>query len=353
MQKIEPLVSVVILTHNRADLLKDCLKGVLKSTYKHLEVIVVDNASQEEIAGFVKKEFPKAKVQVKRSKVNDGLTGGFNFGFKFCTGKYILILSNDTKLERKAIDYMVKMAEADPTIGIVAPKVIQMRDPNHLHNVGSFLTYSGLLYHYGILQDKDNPKYQKPYYTFSANGSGFLIRTEALQAAGPFDKDFIICYDDSDISHRVWLAGYSVVYCPQAENLHLWSATIKSGTNQFWQYNHRNHMISFIKCLSGSYLILMLSLFQLSLWLWFFYNLLKLRFDLLSAVPQSYLYLLNNWRAIMKKRKIVQEKVRKVRDAEIFTKTLVSPDLSYYLIHFYILDFKDIKLPPRVLYYSP
>ncbi len=348
----KPLVSVLILTYNRSDLLKDCLDFVLKSDYPNLEFLVVDNGSAENITQFVKDNYSNRKISVHRLDPNKGLTGGFNFGFQFCKGKYIMLLSNDTKLDKRAISLMVEMAQKDPKIGIVSPKIIQMRKPKYLHNVGSFMTYSGLLYHYGIEQSKDRKSYQKPYYIFSCNGSGFLIRKETLDESGPFDQDFVFCYDDTDLSHRVWLCGYTVVYCPKAELQHLWSATINPGNNLFWFYNHRNHMISLIKELALPNLVVMFLNFQISLITWFFLNLIKGRFDVITALPKSYVYVIKNFDKILKQRKFIQDNLRKTSDEEIFKKTLVSPSWKYYLIHFHIM-FKDKALPSRVMYKVP
>src|SRR3989344_4484763 len=148
----KPLVSVLILTYNRTDLLKKCLDSALKSDYPNLEFVVSDNASQENIAEFIKRNYPGKKIKVYRKKKNGGLTGGFNFGYQYCKGKYVMLLSNDTIINRKSISNLVKIAENDPMVGAVAPKVIQMRNPGFIHSAGSFLTYTGLLYHYGVYQ---------------------------------------------------------------------------------------------------------------------------------------------------------------------------------------------------------
>lgn len=344
-----PLVSVLILTFDHTDFLKGCLDTALKSDYPNLEFIVSDNGSKDDIVGFVKKNYLNKKIKVVRIEENRGLTGGFNFGFKFCSGRYIMLLSNDTKLEKDAISLMVNMAEKDTLVGIVSPKIIQMRNPKYLHHAGSFMTYFGLLYHYGILQNKDKKEYQKAYYIFSCNGAGFLIRKKAAKFCGLFEEDFFYFYDDSDLSHRIWLAGYTIVYCPKANLWHSWSATMQGANPQIWYYNHRNHISSFIRNLSLPYLLLMLFNFNLMLILWFFINILKLRFDIAITLPRAYLWHLIHISQTLEKRKLIQSKIRKVLDDEIFKKCLVSPDWKYYFIHLHF-KYEDRKLPQRVLY---
>lgn len=345
----KPLVSVLILTYNRSDLLKDCLDSALKSDYPNLEFIVSDNGSSEDIADFIKKRYLNKKIKVVKLKINRGLTGGFNYGFKFCKGKYVMLLSNDTKIEKTAISNMTTIAEEDSLIGIVSPKIIQMRDSNLLHNAGSFMTYFGLLYHYGILQNKESALYKKSYYIFSCNGAGFLIRREAARKCGLFDEDFFYFYDDSDLSHRVWLAGYTVVFCPKAYLWHVWSATMQGANPTIWYYNHRNHISSFLRNLSVPYLILMLFNFNLVLIFWFFLNLSKFRFDICITLPKAYLWHIKHFGETLKKRKLVQSKIRKVSDKEIFQKTLVSSNLRYFLLYLNS-NHRDFRLPERVLY---
>lgn len=353
-----PLVSVLVLTYNNTNLLKSCLDSCLKSDYSNLEFIVSDNGSSDNISGFIKGNYLRQKIKVVRLKENRGLTGGFNFGFKFCRGKYIMILSNDTKLAKNAISHMVKLCEGDSSIGIVSPKIIQMENPKILHHAGSFMTYSGLLYHYGVIQNKNKKKYQKNYYIFSCNGAGFLIRKKAIQISGLYEADFFIYYDESDLSHRIWLSGYTVVYCFKATIWHLWGATIKRQRGDLWYYNHRNHLSSLIRNLSVPYLIPILLNFNLILILWFIMNLIKLRFDLCWALPKAYFWHLRNINRTLRKRKFIQGKMRRVTDYEMFNKCLLSPDWKYYFIHLQLkfnykdlfLKYSEIQLPERVLY---
>lgn len=196
---------------------------------------------------------------------------------------------------------------------------------------------------------KDKEEYQKNYYIFSCNGAGFLIRREAADKCGLFEEDFFYFYDDSDLSHRVWLAGYTVVYCPKASLWHLWSATMQGANPKIWYYNHRNHISSFIMNLSFPYLFLILFNFNFMLILWFFVNILNLRFDIAITLPRAYLWHLLHIQQTLRKRELVQSKIRKVSDKDIFTKCLVSPDWRYYFIHLN-LKYEDKKLPERVLY---
>lgn len=344
-----PLVSVLMLTYNRSDLLKNCLGSALKSDYPDLEFIVIDNESQEDIKGFIKKTFPKAIIKVVRLKKNKGLTGGFNFGFKYCNGKYTMLLCNDTKIHKKAITFMVDMMEKDPELGLVAPKVIQMRKPNELHSAGGFVTIFGILYHYGVYQNKNNPKYQKTYYVFTGTGAGYLIKTSVGRQIGLYDEDFFIAYDDIHLCHKIWLTGHKIVYCPKAEILHYWSATLDSSTHELWYWAHRNGLSSYIQNLSLPYLMIILPLLTVCYGILLVERIIKGKFGLALSIPRAYLWHLLNLEKTLKKRQFIQQKIRKLSDSEIFKYTMVNPTWRYYLIQ-WGKHYEDLKLPKRVLY---
>lgn len=351
MQKLTksyPLVSVLILTYNRTDLLKQCLNSVLKSDYPNLEFIISDNASTDDIEGFIKKNYPRLKIKVFRKKKNGGLTGGFNFGFKFCKGKYVMLLSNDTTITKESISSMVKMAENDSKIGAIAPKVTQMKNPGFIHSAGSFLTNTGILYHYGVYQ-KDGKKYQKSYYVFSTTGAGFLVRSKTIAKTGLYSEDFFMAYDESDLCHRVWLGGYTIVYCPKAEVKHLWAATQDPGKPVVWFWNQRNILSSFIINFSAVSLLWFLILINISWWFIFCDRIIRRKFKLALTLPRAYWWHLTHIKETLERRRYVQKKIRKVSDQEIFQKTLLSPNWKYYLLYFK-RKFNDIKLPARVLY---
>ncbi|OGE28879.1 hypothetical protein A3H81_01605 [Candidatus Daviesbacteria bacterium RIFCSPLOWO2_02_FULL_38_18] len=347
-KRLTPLVSVLILTYNRTDLLKNCLDSVLKSDYPNLEFIISDNASQDDIAWFVKKNYSRKKIKVYRKKKNGGLTGGFNFGYQYCKGKYVMLLCNDTTITKKSISEMVKILENDSKIGAIAPKVTQMKNTGYIHSAGSFLTSTGLLYHYGVYQ-KDSKKYQKSYYVFSTTGAGFLVRSETIIKSGLYSEDFFMAYDESDLCHRIWLSGYTIVYCPKAEIKHIWSATMDSGKPVLWFWNQRNVISSTIMNFSIPYLIPMLVMVNMAFIFWFFLRIYRGEFRHALTLPQAYFWHLFHFKQTLKERKKVQEKIRQVSDQEIFQKAMVNPDFGYYLIHFG-RKYQESNLPDRVLY---
>lgn len=350
MKKAAPLVSVLILTYNRTDLLKSCTDSVLKSDYPNLEFVISDNESSEDIEGFIRKNYSKQNIKVVRLKKNKGLTGGFNFGYKYCKGKYIMLLCNDIMIAKSCISNLVKIAENDPMVGAVAPKVVQMRNPKFIHSAGSFLTNTGLLYHYGVYQRADSKKYNGNYYIFSSTGAGFLVRRSTTEKTGLYSEDFFMAYDESDLCHRIWLGGYTIVYCGKAELQHYWSATMDpSNQNKLWYWNQRNILSSFIINFSDLYLFYFLIVCNIALIFWFFIRIIRGQFGLAWTLPKAYIWHILHLKQTLSKRKYVQEKIRHVSDWQILEKVMLNPNWRYYLIHLK-QKYKDIELPKNVFY---
>ena len=81
---MRPLVSLLILTYNRPDLLKACLKSAVASDYPNLQFIISDNGQMATTQNLIRREFSDVFVKVVSAGRNVGLTGGFNYGFKYC-----------------------------------------------------------------------------------------------------------------------------------------------------------------------------------------------------------------------------------------------------------------------------
>src|SRR3989338_5143691 len=112
-----PLVSVVILTWNRKDDLIETITELRKSSYASIEVIVVDNGSEDGTPAVIKERFPD--VVFVRLEKNTGIAG-YNIGMKKARGDYVVLLDSDSFPERNAIERMLKIFESDNKIGAVA-----------------------------------------------------------------------------------------------------------------------------------------------------------------------------------------------------------------------------------------
>ena len=209
-----PKVSVVILNWNGKEYLANCLASLAKASYATFEVIVVDNNSSDGSVEFVRKNFPRVKVIA--SNINLGFASGNNLGFRKATGKYVVFLNNDTVVTEDFLAPLVSDLEKDEFLGCVEPQLRMLSEPRLIDQVGSFLTSTGYLYHYGFHKPFNKAIYQNRREIFSAKGACMMLPRKVLQKVGVFDDDFFIFFEETDLCYRLWLAGYSVLYEPKS-----------------------------------------------------------------------------------------------------------------------------------------
>ena len=110
-------LSIIVVSFNTKELLKQCLKSVFKQTKGiNFEIIVIDNASKDRSPEMVQKEFPK--VVLIKNKKNLGFAVGNNLGVKEAKGRYILLLNSDTKLIEDSLTKMVDWMEKNQKVGV-------------------------------------------------------------------------------------------------------------------------------------------------------------------------------------------------------------------------------------------
>ncbi|MEV0233733.1 glycosyltransferase [Nonomuraea sp. NPDC050786] len=113
MSPEHPLVSVIIPSYNRSDVLRLCLDAVKEQTYPHIEVIVVDDCGTEDAALVAASKGAK----VVRTRVNGGPTPARNLGAEHATGEILFFLDADIALDPDAVENAVRILGSNPEIG--------------------------------------------------------------------------------------------------------------------------------------------------------------------------------------------------------------------------------------------
>lgn len=327
-------VSIVVLNWNGKNHLKKCLRSIQSVSYSPLEVIVVDNASNDGSVGMVKKEFPRTIVIV--NKKNMGYSGGNNLGIKKSTGRYVFILNNDTEVTKDFLEPLISRMEKDSRIGCIQPKLVYGSDHDMLNAVGSFLTSSGFLYHYGYRKNASFLQYNTSMPIYSAKGAAMLLRREVLNKVGYFDEDFFIFFEETDLCHRLWLAGYTIMYEPKSIIYHFeavdTSSQMKNFTRTFLSF--RNRICSYIKNLETKNVIYVLSVLLPMYAVLFIFYTLTLRIDQSWAIVMSLIWNVQQLPRTLEKRKYIQERLRKVLDTQLFATIKKDPPFIYYYYAF-------------------
>lgn len=210
-----PKVSAIIPTYNLKEVLLECIKSVVDQDYPNIEIIVVDNGSVDGTSKAVKKQF--SQVNLIRKPKNLGVTGGANAGIKKATGDYVWLVDHDNILKSDMLSEMIKLAESNPKIGIVVPKIYYWERKDIIWAAG---TGMNLLTGENIFRGgKDVGQYERIEEVQIAPAN-FLVKKEVIEKIGMYDDIFFISYEDADFSLRVKKAGYKIIYTPKAVCYH-------------------------------------------------------------------------------------------------------------------------------------
>lgn len=120
-----PLVSIVTVNLNGERYLEGLLRSLRGQTYPHTEILLVDNGSTDGSVELVRHRFPG--VRVIEAGENLGFTGGNNLGFRESRGEYVALINNDTEVPPDWLRHLVAVAEANPTVAGVGPKILFAR----------------------------------------------------------------------------------------------------------------------------------------------------------------------------------------------------------------------------------
>lgn len=215
-------VSVVIVTWNHCSLLPKCLDALSSQTYPYIEVMIVDNASQDGSAEWVAKFAPSTRLI--RSETNLGFSKAFNLGARASEGDFILSLNPDVCVSPNFIAHMVTAAQADLRIGIVAPKLLHAENMKYLDSTGLFINRQRRPYDRGQMK-LDDGQFDESAEIFGACGAAALYRRSMLEDLAYdeeyFDEDFFAYYEDVDLAWRAKLRGWRCIYTAKAVGEHV------------------------------------------------------------------------------------------------------------------------------------
>ena len=325
-----PLVSILIVNFNGAEVLNGCLMSLRQITYPAFEVVVVDNGSIDGSVGIL---LQHPTVHVIRSEQNQGFAGGNNLGLPACNGNFVLLLNSDTVVTSDFLQPLVDYLRKFPQVGVVQGKMILSRHGDVLDVCGSFLTIFGFLYHYGYWK-KDTAKYDRSYPVFTGKGACLLFRRELVSIVGGylFDADFFCYYEETDFCHRVWLSGYEVHFVHTSTICHLQGITAERTQAQGFvlQQFLANQTFGLLANLSAISLWLMMPGYFLIFFTSMAIAALTGKTTVFKAHQHALAHSLRNLRKIRQQRRLVQ-RIRKITDLELFQKVMKTPRLEYFI----------------------
>jgi GT2 family glycosyltransferase len=226
-----PLVSVVIVNYNSGPDLAACLRSVADSTYPRKELIIVDNASEDDSIMQVRALYPDAEIV--RNRVNLGYSGAGNIGLAKSRGEFVVLLNPDTVVDKCWLEGLVDAAARYPRAAFFQPKILLMDDRRVLNSAGNMIHVAG----FGICRGigtLDEGVFDKEVEVCYASGACTLARREALRQIGPLDRLFFAYGEDKDWGWRGLMMGWQSMYIPSSTILHKWSPVLGHSGSKFY-----------------------------------------------------------------------------------------------------------------------
>jgi GT2 family glycosyltransferase len=259
-----PLVSVIVVNYNGADFLPECIESLRNQTYAELELILVDNASEDASADRAEEHFGRPLTLIRNER-NEGFAGGNNQGFRAANGEWVLILNNDAVAAPDAIAKLVEFGRQQPQAGMLACRVSQYDRPDILDSAGLLLYPDGVCRSRGW-QEKDGDPFDRPQEVLCPHGAAGMYRKAMLDDTGHFDEAYFAYLEDLDLGMRGQLRGWRCFYVPAARFRHRKSQST-SNYSKFKAYHvERNRIYNVIR-LMPRFIVFVSPLFTLNRYL--------------------------------------------------------------------------------------
>jgi GT2 family glycosyltransferase len=214
-----PPFSVVIPSHDRADLLRLCLASVGEYAPPGTEVFVVDDASP---GGSASAEARRAGVRAVRLDRRRGFCAAANAGVRAASGEVVELLNDDTEVTQGWAEAPLRVL-AEPGVGAVAPLVLvrsgASRDAPVVDSAGDRYFVGGIAGKRGHGRPL-GPEFLTAGPVFGASASSAFYRRDAFLAAGGFPESFGAYFEDVDLAFGLHRAGWQVRYEPAARVFH-------------------------------------------------------------------------------------------------------------------------------------
>lgn len=286
---MNPKVSIIILNWNGWEDTIECLESLFQITYPNYDVIVVDNGSEDESIEKIK-EYCEGKIRVEskffeynssnkpikiieytreeaeagggkekeiknmssnekliiiKNEKNYGFAEGNNIGIRYALKAlnpgYVLLLNNDTVVDKEFLGELVKVAGSDKTAGAVGSAIYLYHKPKTIQSLGGKINmWIGRRRPITKIEENDSGIVEVDY----VSGACILVKREVIENVGLLDEEYFTYVEDVDWCFRIKRKGYKVYSSIKSLIWHKGSASTGGGYNSFVIYHiFRNNFL--------------------------------------------------------------------------------------------------------------
>jgi len=268
------LLSIIIVSWNTKDLLRDCLTSIYEQYFPYeSEIWVVDNSSDDDSPLMVERHFPQVKLL--KNTQNVGFARANNQAIFKAEGKYILLLNPDTVLCERALIHLVEYLEKRPEVGAAGSKL--------LNADGSLQTscypaptlfrefwrmfYLDKIYPFGVYS-VDTWDQNKPRPVDVVMGASLMVKGNLLRKLNGLDESYYIYTEEVDLCYRIRADGFGIHWVPSSIVTHFGGQSTRQVANKMFLQLYRSKIQYFRKNYGGRHafiyktILLMASIFR-------------------------------------------------------------------------------------------
>lgn len=220
---VNPFFSVLVINWNGKHHLEECFDSVLGQSFRDFEVFLVDNASADGSVEFVRERYGE-RIHCVALPGNLGFAGAYNMAIPKSRGSYVILLNNDTRVDREWLRALAEAVARHPDAGMFTPKVLEYGDPERIDNTGHVIYRDGLSRGRHRLE-RDDGRFDREEEVIFPSGSAGVYKREMLDRIGLLDETFFSFGEDTELGLKGRWAGYACYYVPGARVYHKYSAT--------------------------------------------------------------------------------------------------------------------------------
>lgn len=244
----QPLLFIIVLNNGRRSDVLACLDSLIRNDYENTRIILVNIvSSNDETLESIHRQYPQ--VQIVPITENLGYAGNNNIGIKVALeqdAEWILILNDDTVLDRTCLSSLVEVGTGDPDIGIIGPMVYHFDEPNVIQSAGGMLGKYWQTIHLGM-NETDHGQFTSVRQVQWISGCAILVRRAVIEQVGMLDANYFLYWEETEWCIRAGRAGWKIFHAPHAK---LWH----KGVNRNYQpkpyvtyYVTRNYLFTLAK----------------------------------------------------------------------------------------------------------
>jgi len=228
------ILSIIIINYKTPALITRCLESIEDCNFKDLEVIIIDNNSQDNSEDFITKQFPKIKWI--SNSYNAGFGRANNIGVAEAKGEFILLLNSDMLLQKDTLHKSLNILLNDAAIGALGCRLVNEDGTDQKSVYYHIGDYAGVL--------KDNLFYNYFFYKQPSKingimGAFMLMPKSVFEEVGGFDPDFFMYAEELELCSRISKAGYKIEFTDSTAAVHK-----HGGSSSSKRWSQRQNLLS-------------------------------------------------------------------------------------------------------------